>query len=712
MSLLEDQAEFDAMDDKRVARMNAAAFKHAYDRGHSAWAAKADMYERFFSNDQWDKADLDELERLKRPALSLNMVRPTVSAILGEYINKRASFQFKPRTEGDQQVADVLTKVMMQICDQNNYDHVERTVFQDGVITDRGFFDVRMDYSDNAQGEVKITALDPFDVVIDPQGKDYDPSTWREVATTRWMSVDDIADTYGEELADQCRQNALARGFSNDYVEYHRETTFGSPEYGSNTSYAYDQIPAAERQVRRIRVIDRQYYRVERSEFFVDPITGDESRVPTDWDEERILQYRAITGAQQIAKTERRVRWTVSAADVLLHDDWSPYTKFTVVPYFPMFRRGKPLGVVRDLIDPQKQVNKLYSQALHIVNSTANSGWQMEEGALTNMTPEELAAGGAKTGIVLVTAPGKSVNKIQPNQIPTGITQLADTAGDFMRRISGVSEYMVGEGSTEVSGVALDARINRNLSMLQPIFDSLDYTRMLVAKLTLSMIQTFYTDTRMLRVTAETPTGEQTSEVITVNQPGPEGTIINDLTLGKYDVIATSQPSRASFVETQFAQLIQMAQSGIQVPPDIIVEYSNLSRKAEVAERMRQAMGQGQPSPEQMQMMQMQQQMQEQKFMIEMQKMQAQIAELMSQVKLNEAKAINLVDGKAADLQAQTTKARTMLVAEEMKNQTKKELVQMQTAAAAQGTGRGYQGMTGRVSATQAVTTSEGGRNN
>lgn len=705
---LEQEQEVDTL---KVARANAAAFKYAYDHGHSKWVGEADLYERFFSNDQWDAKDLEELNKLKRPALSLNMIRPTVSAILGEYINKRASFQFKPRTEGDQQVADVLTKVMMQICDQNNYDHVERTVFMDGVITDRGFFDVRMDYADNQQGDIKITALDPFDVVIDPQGKEYDPTTWREVSTTRWMSIDDIADAYGEELAEQAKNNALARGFANDFVEYYRDSTFGSVENGyANAAYTYDQIPSAERQVRRIRVIDRQYYKVDRSEFLVDPVTGDETRIPKNWDDDRILAYRTMTGAQQVVKTERRVHWTVTAADIVLHDDWSPYETFTVVPYFPMFRRGKPLGIVRDLIDPQKQVNKLYSQSLHIVNSTANSGWQMEDGALINMTPEDLARDGAKTGLVVVTAPGKSINKIQPNQIPTGITTLAQTAGDFIRRISGVSEYMVGEGSTEVSGVALDARINRNLSMLQPIFDSLDYTRSLLARKVLSLIQRYYTDTRMFRVTAESETGQATSEVIAVNAPTHEGTIVNDLTVGKYDVVATSQPSRASFVETQFAQLIQMAQAGIQVPPDVMIEASNLARKSEIAERIRQQMGMGQPTPEMQQQMQMQQQAEMQKFMLEMQKMQAQIEELMSQAELNRAKAMAEVDGRVAELQAQDNKTKAMLAAETMKNETKMAITGLQAQA---GKLRESQAQTGRFNQTQSMTTTAtGGRNN
>ena len=42
------------------------------------------------------------------------------------------------------------------------------------------------------------------------------------------------------------------------------------------------------------------------------------------------------------------------------------------------------------MISPQEQLNKISSQELHIVNTTANSGWVVESGSLSNMTEEEL----------------------------------------------------------------------------------------------------------------------------------------------------------------------------------------------------------------------------------------------------------------------------------------------------------------------------------
>ena len=703
--LISDNVAEDTVDDTQTADENTRSFRRAYDTKYTAWAKEAERFDRYYAGEQWEKEDLDALKALKRPALTLNLIQPTIDAMLGEFMNKRATFAAKPTTTGDQQTADVLTKVMMNIADRTNFIDVEQTVFSDGLIMDRGYYDIRMDFADNVSGDISITAIDPLTVIPDPQGKEYDPDTWREVIVHKWMSVDDVSELYGEELAEKVKNEALENNLSTDIAEYTRDRSFGDSDHGP----AYDGIPSDQRTLKRIRVIDRQHVRMDKFRVFVDPITGNEERIPDSWDDMRIAAYQSVSNAYILMRHKRRVRWTITAGNVVLHDDWSPYPFFTVVPYFPKFRRGKPLGAVRQLIDPQNQFNKVSSQILHAINSTANSGWELEEGALVNMTPEELAANGSKTGLVLVRAPGKQIAKIQPNQMPSGLAQFSEFAQNMIRKISGVSEYMVGEGSSEVSGIALDARVNRNLVQLQPVFDSLNRARNVLAKRLLKLIQMYYTDQRMFRITSETETGEQTAEMLEVNVPTFEGNIVNDLSLGEYDVVVTSQPSRETFVETQFAQVIQMAQAGIQIPPDVFVELSNFSRKNEIAERIRQQMGVGQPSPEQQQAMQQQQEIQMQQMMLEMQKLQAQINELNTQAELNQAKAYAAVTNPSIEYKGTVAKQQTSLQNKAAELDAKTSIARMQTMARAAEGGRVRGAEPYRPNQTQSMTAGEGG---
>lgn len=128
--------------------------------------------------------------------------------------------------------------------------------------------------------------------------------------------------------------------------------------------------------------------------------SGDVRQLSGDEPDEVLEQMRQ-TGGIVTRRRAKRVRWSVSTRDVTLHDDWSPYDRFTVVPFFPFFRRGQTRGLVDNAVGPQRILDKAISQAIHIVNTTANSGWQMEQGQLTNMSPYQLQQQGAKTGLVL-----------------------------------------------------------------------------------------------------------------------------------------------------------------------------------------------------------------------------------------------------------------------------------------------------------------------
>ena len=80
---------------------------------------------------------------------------------------------------------------------------------------------------------------------------------------------------------------------------------------------------------------------------------------------------------------------------------------------------------------------------------------------------------------------------------------------------------------------------------------------------------------------------EQREEMI-INQLTDDGDIINNLTLGEYDVVISTMPARDSFDEVQFAEALALRQAGVAVPDDAIVQYSHLAKKSELAARLRQ----------------------------------------------------------------------------------------------------------------------------
>ena len=615
------------------------SYARARDNGHEDYIDIAQQCDAFYRGHQWDAADMAALDDQGRPALTINTILPTINSVLGEQTTRRMDIAFKPRGRGQQEIADVLTKLFMQIGDNNKLDWIESQVFSDGLIQDRGWFDVRIDFDDHIQGEVRVTPKDPLDILIDPDAKEYDPRTWNEIFETRWMTLDEIEEQYGQDKADKLRitveQGSQLGTDSIEYEENRYGNTAASVEYNQgNTSN-----PEENRQLRAIRVIERQYYKLKECMFYVDSVTGDMREVPYNWSKKKRESFADQFGLEILTKHTKKVRWTTTADLVVLHDEWSPYDTFTLVPYFPYWRRGRPFGMVRNLISPQEQLNKISSQELHIVNTTANSGWVVETGSLNGMTADDLEEHGAETGLVLEFNRGSSPpSKIPPNQIPTGLDRISQKAAINIKQISGISDAMLGTDSPEVSGVAIQAKQNRGAMMIQVPLDNLTKTRQYLAEKILNLVQAYYTEERLIQITDETDPLKR-RQPMKVNEITTEGMIINDLTLGEYDVVVGTAPARDNFEEIQFAEAIALRQAGVPIPDDMIVEYSHLARKGEIAQRIREMQGMNPPSEQEAQIMQFQAESEIRKTQLEIAQMEAEVQRLQSEAMLNQAKA-------------------------------------------------------------------------
>ena len=614
-------------------------YVRARDNGHLEYIHMAKKCDAFYQGEQWDLDDVSMLDAEGRPALTINTILPTINTVLGEQSTRRADIQFKPRRAGSEDVAQVLNKLYMQIADNNKLDWVEQQVFSDGLIMDgRGYFDVRIDFSDHVEGEIRITAKDPLDILIDPDAKEYDPKTWNEIFETKWMTLGEIEEIYGTKKAEELQFIAEnGNTFGRDSVEY-EETRYGDTEstddYLGAAGYDEDEY----RNVKALRVIERQHKRVTRVQCYVDPETGDQRPVPEVWNDRKRKAFGKKYGLEIISKIQKKVRWTVTCDKVVLHDDWSPYAGFTIVPYFAYFRRGRPFGMVRNLLSPQEQLNKISSQELHIVNTTANSGWMVESGSLVGMTPDDLEEHGAETGLVIEYARGTNPPaKIQANSIPTGLDRIGQKAAANIQAISGINESMLGTDSAEVSGIAIRAKQNRGAIMIQVPLDNLRKTRHYLAEKILELVQTFYTETRVIQVTNDADPLKP-REAMVINEVTPEGQVIDDLTLGEYDVVVSTAPARDSFDEVQFAEALNLRQVGVAIPDDAIIEYSHLAKKGELAQRIRMLTG-IEKTPEQMEAAMMVQQMQMQEAQLELAKLEAEVQKLGSEAAVNIAKA-------------------------------------------------------------------------
>ena len=317
---------------------------------------------------------------------------------------------------------------------------------------------------------------------------------------------------------------------------------------------------------------------------------GDVRQLSGDEAPEVIEQMRQA-GARITRRRQKRVRWSVSTIDTTIHDDWSPYDRFTVVPFFPYFRRGQTRGMVDNAVGPSRILDKAISQSIHIINTTANSGWQMEQNQLTNMSSRQLQEQGAKTGLVLERKPGTpALTKIQANGMPPGVEKLIEIAITMIGEVT-IPPAMRGIGEGQESGIAIQSKQHASQQQLAVPLDNIARTRNILADWFDYAIGKYYTSERVFRITKTDPnTGKEIEEKLTINQFDPEtGLYLNDMTSGEYETVVTEQPAEVTFENSQFTQAIEMREKGIAIPDAAVIRKSNLSDKAEIIEQMQSA---------------------------------------------------------------------------------------------------------------------------
>ena len=579
----------------RRARANWARYEYGRSRGHRNYCRQARLCERMYLGGglQWSDSDAATLAEQNRKPVEENEILPAINAAIGYQIANRMDITYRPRGAGaDDAVAKTLSQVAMQIADNCKLHWKETEVFGDGLIQQRGYYDVRMGFDDSLVGEARIRVLDPLDVIPDPDAKSYDPDEWSDVIITRWYTYDEIEQFFGKKARQAAEEYKPDERDYGEYSDDERRNKFGDIDYGPDGSW--DSV-MNDIDTRRVRVIDRQYRVYEMSEVMVWP-SGDVRQVEGASDEQ-IAQWMA-NGGFLTKRMSSRVKWLVTTSDIVLFDDYSPYPWFTVVPFFPLFRRGTTRGLVDNAISPQETLNKALSQFLHILGTTANSGWQMEENQVVNMTTEEFKDQSGKTGLLIVRKQGTApLVKIEPNRVPAGIAEVIDRSYKGIQNTIGINDSLQGNDDAEMSGVAIQSRQYAAQQKLAIPLDNLSRTRHMVADRLLWLIQHFYDGPRIIQITRQNSVGEDETQQLPINQEQADGSILNDLTIGEYTVVIAEQPMQVTFDNSQFEQITTMRKDmGIPIPAKWVLRYSTLADKQEIAADV-EATSQQQPDP-------------------------------------------------------------------------------------------------------------------
>uniref|UniRef100_A0A6M3K571 Putative P22-like portal protein n=1 Tax=viral metagenome TaxID=1070528 RepID=A0A6M3K571_9ZZZZ len=578
------------------------------DAALSTWSEDAKRCIDFVEGKQWTAEELQKADDEDRPHLTLNKIAPLVRLVLGYHRQNRLDNRFLPTDDAASTaaLADVITKIVKQISINNKEPYVDTEIFLDGIMGGRGYYDWRLDFERNDFGEIKGVAKDPFTIRPDPDADQYDPRQWGYVFEGRWWNLDEIEFTFGQRVSQLVSPLVVGGGYRGGVPSDILDTlgehapwrTFGGQQFGdfsgigSVESYISSSVDPYRK---NIRVVDCQHYLRVMQRCIVDLETGDREPIPEHFNQQQIqkmmmwaAEQYAMRGAPFPLRVEwrpmKRVRWTTMIGDIVVYDQWSPYESFSIVPFFPYFRRGKTRGMVDDLIDPQREVNKRRSSQIDILTRIAHSGWTWERNSLDEEEKIKIEEHGGAAGLNIEYKGSNPPERIQPGQMPTGIERLEQAATLDLKEIAGINDSALGQVDRVQSGRAIEARQKQSVLGLEMYMDNMKRTKDLCGGKKLELIQNHYTEPRLFMIQGH---GGQWNQ-LGINNRQATGEVINNVMIGRYALAVDETPLSATFMASQAEELATMIKEGIVALPmvqDIAIDLSTLPQKELIKQR-------------------------------------------------------------------------------------------------------------------------------
>lgn len=552
-------------------------FKRAVERRRE-FRKKATICYKFYYGEQWEEETKKKLNEQGRPAITINRVRPLVNLLSGYQRLNRYEPDFLPRTANDLEICKIRKGVNKQIFDANDFDAVEARVGMDASISGEGWAQVEYepDY-ETLDGEARIKRRSPFDMYPDPESKEPDLSDAEFHFDAFWITKDKAKLTYPEHAED-----------IDAYITYYDHDE--EPESIMTEPLYYS------RETKKVRLITKYYKKwinktVETAEY--DPVTFKPKKISLPTYE---IWFATFIGSVEL---ERR--------KYPYEHNMFPYCR--CLGYY-IGEGDTPDGVVYDLLDPQREVNKGRSQILHNINTMANSNYLANRAAVTPEQEKKLAKYGSKPGAVNIVNDINAIKRNDPPPFNQGLVQYQQMTSEDFKQISNVNEAAMGtEIPSGSSGKAIELKQKQAVTGITILFDNLRLWkkeilyRLWGKKKKRGIVPQYYTEPKIIRITQD----DGQYEFIPLNQQVPVidpatgqpmidpatgliQTAIYDISAGEYDVVISDTPATATQRKANYFEFLELMKL---MPPnlapyfiDILVNLSDNPEKETIKQRV------------------------------------------------------------------------------------------------------------------------------
>ncbi|MEJ2277376.1 MAG: hypothetical protein P8Y70_06455 [Candidatus Lokiarchaeota archaeon] len=574
----------------------------------------------------------------KRPDFQWNLFRPILNALSGNFKNSAPGIDVLGVTQDDHQLADFMKALLeMMLFQKNDFTYELSKAYLWALIARIGWLCSEWSFEQDKEGMFDVRWYDSFRLKFDTTWQRRNMRDLKYMDDSGWLSPEEIIMKYARnkpDLAEEIEEKSkLIIGYStmdrnqkykNMIATWAERILNAIHPYTSekkgydrfNNTVQYDRYGMWYNHRGRFKVVDFYERRPTREMWVYDYASGveeditDKIKLPNynggyirDWyDNDKLQALRTQYGFPELKEYDTNLIYQTSVIPGLNVKPWdapqplnNKNFKFTAImayDFHPEMLETK--GVVDDIKDPVRSVNHRRNTMLTILMRMAHGGWIAEKTAVKDFMDEFKKNDIANIKVVADGSLTQNrVREIKQNINLTGLQNFEREDLEGTKYISGVHDNSMGlrENAGE-SGVRFDKGVAQAEVMQEHVSENAQASMLMVAYNAMALMKRFMTEFRILRFKIE----GNDPLWLPVNIKIADR-IINDPTVGEYDLQISTIPFGRLAKEREFQRVLLLDQTIAQVDPRMVdlvslIKLANVSTEQDMIERIKMFEGQ------------------------------------------------------------------------------------------------------------------------
>jgi hypothetical protein len=525
---------------------------------------------KFAAGDQWPTEIQNSRNLEARPCLTINKIDPYIRQVTNQQRQARPRIKVHgTNTSSNEKLAEILTGVIRHIEVNSDADQAYDTAFDYSVRMGWGYFRVVTDYirDDSFDQEIYIRPIDnPFTVYFDPNS-----------------ILPDGSD------ADRCLITTVIE--KKIFQEMYPDADLGSFTYRGTGDDSAEWIMKDD-----IRIAE--YFYTERKAAKLVQLSDGTSVYKDELPDQAILAMAGITIVSERESMRKQIKWCkLTAMEVLEERTW-PGKYIPIVPVYGqqlvIESKRKKYGLVRNAKDPQRMLNFWQTSITESVALAPKAKWLMAEGQ-DEGHEMEWASANIKSSPVLrykqkdiEGVPAPAPTRLQPEPPPAGILAASASINNDLQAVLGI--FDPNQNPTgNLSGKAINGQQQQIDLTNFHYFDNLTRSIRYAGKILLDLIPKIYDHERVMRIIGY----DNQPELVVLNQRTVDDAgvtkILNDVTVGEYDVVMETGPGYNSKRQEAVANMMPLLAASpdlMKVAGDLIFRNMDFPGADIIADRL------------------------------------------------------------------------------------------------------------------------------